>query len=423
MTYPESVRLLYSLGNEIKTAKLGLDRIERLLEELGSPHRGGRFVHVAGTNGKGSTCAMIEAGLRAAGLRTGLYTSPHLVEPTERIRIDGAPVEPGWFAAACHAVHKAAERLLAADALDCHPTYFETVTAMAFTLFRELRVDVAVLEVGLGGRLDATNVVQPELAIITPIDFDHEVFLGKSLEAIAAEKAGILKRGSMALFAPQRSEVEPVLVEHAAAAGIAPTQASGWEIREVEIHALGNRFTAIGRNTVHVECPLAGEHQVTNARTAVAALELLGTQAMAIEDGIRSVRWPGRLERVAERPEIILDGAHNPAGARALANYIRRFHSGRRVWLVYGAMRDKAVAEMAGILAPVAGEVILTAPAQARAVRPEILLELFDHPRARTAPDVSSALALARTEAGAGDAVFVTGSLFLVGEARAALVQ
>ncbi len=274
MTYPESVRLLYSLGNEVKTAKLGLDRIERLLEALGSPHRGGRFVHVAGTNGKGSTCAMIESGLRAAGLRTGLYTSPHLVEPAERIRIGGVPVSPEQFAGACQAVHQACERLLAAGALECHPTYFETVTAMAFVLFRELRVDVAVLEVGLGGRLDATNVVAPELAIITPIDFDHEAFLGKSLEAIAAEKAGILKRGSMALLAPQRPEVDPVLREHAAAAGIAPSLASEWEIRDLELDALGNRFTAAGRALVRVECRLAGEHQVANALTAVAALEL-----------------------------------------------------------------------------------------------------------------------------------------------------
>ena len=422
MTYPESVRLLYSLGNEIKTAKLGLDRIERLLEALGSPHRAGRFVHVAGTNGKGSTCAMIESGLRAAGLRTGLYTSPHLVEPTERIRIGGVPISPDQFAQACQTVHQACERLLAAGALECHPTYFETVTAMAFVLFRELRVDVAVLEVGLGGRLDATNVVAPDLAIITPIDFDHEAFLGKSLEAIAAEKAGILKPGSMALLAPQRPEVDPVLREHAAVTGITPTLASEWEIRDLELDALGHRFTAAGRACVRVECRLAGEHQVTNALTAVAALELLGVPAAAIERGIRAARWPGRLERVAQEPDIFLDGAHNPAGARALAAYVRRFHAGRRVWLVFGAMRDKAAAEMGGILAPVANQVILTAPAQARAVRPQILLELFDHPRARAAPDLAAALTLIE-EAAPGDVIFITGSLFLVGEARARLVQ
>jgi dihydrofolate synthase/folylpolyglutamate synthase len=420
MTYPEAVRLLYSLGHETRAARLGLDRIERLLAELGSPHRAARWVHVAGTNGKGSTCAMIEAGLRAAGLRTGLYTSPHLVEPTERIRIDGAPVEPEQFAAACQTAHEAAERLLAAGVLDRHPTYFETVTAMAFLLFRERGVEIAVLEVGLGGRLDATNVVEPELAVITPIDFDHEAYLGKSLEAIAAEKAGILKPGAMALVAPQRPEVEPILAAQAAAAGVTPRRCSEWAVQDVELEALGSRFRAAGRQKLRIECPLAGEHQLTNALTAAAALELLGVPAPAIESGIGAARWPGRLERVAERPDIFLDGAHNPAGARALAAYIRRFHAGRPVWLVYGAMRDKAVAEMAGILAPTAEVVILTAPGEERAVRPEVLVQLFDHPRARAAASVGEALALARGAPPDG-AVFVTGSLYLVGEARARL--
>jgi dihydrofolate synthase/folylpolyglutamate synthase len=186
----------------------------------------------------------------------------------------------------------------------------------------------------------------------------------------------------------------------------------------VELHALGSRFTAAGRETLRIECPLAGEHQLTNALAAAAALELVGITAPAIEGGIRAARWPGRLERVSERPDIFLDGAHNPAGARALAAYIRRFHAGRRIWLVYAAMRDKAVAEMAGILAPLADVVILTAPAEVRAVRPEILAQLFDHPRARAAANLDEALALARG-APPEDVVFVTGSLFLVGQARA----
>src|ERR1700704_4278595 len=202
MTYPEVVRFLYSLGNEIQTAKFGLDRITRLLKALGDPHRAGRFVHVAGTNRKGSTCAMIEAGLRAAGIRTGLFTSPHLIEPTARIQIDGIPVTPAAFERALNVVHEIAETL----DLDCHPTYFETVTAMAFWLFREKHVHTAVIEVGLGGRLDSTNVVQPVLTVITPIDFDHEAYLGHTIEAIAGEKAGILKPGVPAVSAPQRPE-------------------------------------------------------------------------------------------------------------------------------------------------------------------------------------------------------------------------
>jgi dihydrofolate synthase/folylpolyglutamate synthase len=422
MNYQETVRFLYSLGNEVKAAKLGLERMTGLLEALGRPHRDGAFVHVAGTNGKGSTCALIESGLRAAGFKTGLYTSPHLVEPIERIRIAGQPVTHDQFAAAFAPVHAAAERLLADGVLDAHPTYFETVTAMAFLVFRDFGAEIVVLEVGLGGRLDATNVVTPRLAVITPVDFDHESFLGKSLEAIASEKAGILKRGAPAVFSAQRPEVARTLDAHAAALGIEPIRTSRWQVRDLELDAGGSRFLAAGPRELRMECPLAGEHQVENALTALTALDSLGVPPEAIRSGIRQARWPGRLERVASAPDIILDGAHNPAGARALARYIERFFAGRRVWLIYGAMRDKAVAEMAGILFPLAYQVILTAPAQARAVRPEILLDLVDHPRVRVAAPLAEALALVRREAAPEDAVFISGSLFLVGEARQRLL-
>ena len=205
MNYPDSVQFLYALGNEIKTAKLGLERTQAVLEALGRPQDRTSFVHVAGTNGKGSTCAMIASALRAQGRRTGLFTSPHLAEPTERISLNGRPISPARFSDAFYRVHLAVEELLARDAIDLHTTYFETVTAMALLVFAEEQVDLAVLEVGLGGRLDATNVVMPELCIITPVDFDHEAFLGRSLESIAAEKAGILKAGVPAVFAPQRT--------------------------------------------------------------------------------------------------------------------------------------------------------------------------------------------------------------------------
>jgi len=421
VNYPDSVRFLYALSNEARTAELGLARMTALLEELGDPHRATPCVHVAGTNGKGSTCAMIESAARAAGLRTGLYTSPHLIEPTERIRLQGRPISPEWFAEAFREVHEAAERLLRRGVLERHPTYFETVTAMAFLVFRRRQVELAVLEVGLGGRLDATNVVQPRVAVITPVDFDHEKYLGKSLEAIAAEKAGILKPGVPAVFAPQRPEVVPVLQARAAAAGVETIwSAARWRAEDVRLEASGSRFEAVGPGRLAIACPLPGEHQVGNALTAIAALERLGVPAPAIEEGIRRVEWPGRLERVRAAPEIYLDGAHNPAGARALAAYIERFHRGRRVWLIYGAMRDKAVEEMAAILFPLADEVIATAPAQARAVRPELIRELADHPRLRTAPTLDDALGLL-AQASPSDAVFITGSLFLVGEARAAL--
>ena len=417
-TYDDTVRFLYSLGNEVRAAKLGLDRMTVLLESLRSPHRECACVHVAGTNGKGSTCAMIESGLRAAGFRTGLYTSPHLSEPVERIRIAGEPVTREQFAAAFQPVHEAAERLMAEGRLEAHPTYFETVTAMAFLLFRDLGAGIVVLEVGLGGRLDATNVVTPRLAVITAVDFDHEGFLGASLESIAAEKAGILKRGVPAVFAAQRPEAAATLEAHAAALGIEPIHTSVWQVRDLALDRRGSRFLASGPKNLRIDCPLAGEHQVENALTALTALDALGLPPEAVRDGIRQTRWPGRLERVSEAPEIILDGAHNPAGARALARYIERFFAGRRVWLVYGAMRDKAVAEMAGILFPLAHQVILTAPAQARAVRPGLLLELVDHPRIRAVPRLADALDIVRREAAPEDAVFISGSLFLVGDAR-----
>jgi len=412
MTYAESVRYLYSLGNEVLTAKLGLERITRLLEALGNPHRACRWVHVAGTNGKGSTCAMIEAGLRAAGVRTGLYISPHLLEPTERIQISGQPVSREQFTRAFLKVHETAERMLASGELDMHPTYFETVTAMAFVLFADAKLDTGVLEVGLGGRLDATNVATPELCVITPIDYDHQNFLGDTIEQIAAEKAGILKPGVPAVFAEQRPEAEAILRTQAKAPY---TLSREWPIVDLAMDARGSRFRLRGPDRcVEILCPLAGEHQVENARVAAIAMVQLGVSSA----GISATHWPARLEQVSVRPEIIIDGAHNPAGTRALAAYIRRFYSGRRIWIVYGALRDKAVVEMTSILFPLADRVIVTAPANSRAMPPEDIPApgaLLTHSIAEAFTQLS--------EAAPEDAVFIAGSLYLAGEARALFIK
>lgn len=416
MNYPDSVRFLYSLGNELKTAKFDLERITVLLEALGNPHRRGRFVHVAGTNGKGSTCAMIESCLRAAGMRTGLYTSPHLLEPTERIRVNGVPVGPEEFAAAFDRVHQTAESLLAAQKLDLHPTYFETVTAMAFWIFAEAKLDLSVIEVGLGGRLDATNVVHPELAVVTPIDFDHEAYLGKSVQSIAAEKAGILKPEVPAVFAAQRAEAAVVLDVKAAELNVAVTHSRDLPIEDLQLHRRGSAFRADG---MRIACPLAGLHQVENARTAISALRLLHVPEAAIEKGIARVEWPGRLERLSENPEIVGDGAHNPAGARALAAYIDQFYGQQPIRLIYGAMRDKAVEEVVGILFPRFAEVIATAPKQARALDPAIYPSLIDHPNLRIAGNLETAVHEARNSRWP---LFITGSLFLVAEARGLLL-
>jgi len=419
MNYPDSVRYLYSLGNELRTAKFGLETITALLGALGHPERACRFVHVAGTNGKGSTCAMLESGLRAAGIRTGLYTSPHLDEPTERIQIGGHPVSQTQFAEAFDRVHQAAEGLIRDGALDYHPTYFETVTAMAFVLFQQLRADKVVLEVGLGGRLDATNVVMPELSVITRVDFDHEAFLGRSIEAIASEKAGILKPGIPAILASQRPEAAATLRARAVAVDCPIIEASDWRVEDCILDLRGSRFTARRDRecAVQARCPLAGEHQVENAQTAIAALHALGVSREAIEAGIAETRWPGRLELISSRPEIILDGAHNPSGARALVSYIQRFYVDRKITLIYGAMRDKAVVEMTAILFPAADSVIVTAPNQERATRPETIRDLGERQDVRIAQSVAEALQWVK-DAGPDEVVFVTGSLFMVAEAR-----
>jgi dihydrofolate synthase/folylpolyglutamate synthase len=420
MNFADTVRFLYSLGPELKTVKWDLARIETLLAALGSPHRKGRFIHVAGTNGKGSTCAMMASALRVSGLRTGLYTSPHLLNPRERIQIDGDLISEQAWCDAFEAVHAAAERLLAQEEIDAHPSFFETVTAMAFFAFPRASVEVVVLETGLGGRLDATNLVDPEIAVITPIDFDHEAFLGSSIESIATEKAGILKPGRPAVFAEQRPEAYGILERRALELDIPVTLSTAWRVEDLHIEKFGSRFTLAADEEIPIICPLPGEHQVENARTAVAALNVFGVSAAAIERGIERAQWPGRLERVATNPDIILDGAHNPAGARALAAYIQRFFRSEPVRIIYGAMRDKAVDEVIGTLFPPAAEVILTAPDQPRALNPESIAQASDHPNVRVAASVIDALRMARDKP---MTTFVTGSLFLVGEARAALAR
>jgi dihydrofolate synthase/folylpolyglutamate synthase len=418
MNFAETARFLYSLGPELKTVKWSLDRIGMLLAALGNPQQSGRFIHVAGTNGKGSTCAMMASALGVSGLRTGLYTSPHLNNPRERIQIDGELITEEAWCEAFEAVHAAAEGLLAREEIDAHPSFFETLTAMAFVAFRSASVEVVVLETGLGGRLDATNLVNPEIAVITPIDFDHEAFLGSSIESIAAEKAGILKPGRPTVFAEQRPEAFHILERRAMEMDIPVTLSSQWRVGDLHVERFGSRFTLAGDEEIPIVCPLAGEHQVENARTAVAALKVFGVSTAAIGKGIESAKWPGRLERVAADPDIILDGAHNPAGARALAGYIQRFFGEEPVRIIYGAMRDKAVDEVIGTLFPLAAEVILTAPDQPRALNPESLAAVSDHPNLRIAATITDALRMARDRP---MTTFVTGSLFLVGEARTAL--
>ena len=418
MSYPDSVHYLYSLGNELTMgAKLGLERMQTLLAKLDNPERGQKFVHVAGTNGKGSTCAMIANALRHGRRRVGLYTSPHLIEPTERIQIDGHAITEGNFVQAFETVHNAAEALLRNDELDAHPSYFETLSAMSLIIFRE-GCDISVMEVGLGGRLDATNVINPDLCVITPISFDHESFLGNTLKAIASEKAGILKSGVPVVLSKQCTEAEAVVLRRARELNCEVLRTSDLNVSNVQVTADGSAFAVGG---MPFRCALRGGHQIDNALSAMLACRKLGLEPSAIQAGLSEVNWPGRLEFVAREPDFVLDGAHNPAGATALAAYIREFCAARSVWLVYGAMRDKAIEEVTNQLFPLADRVILTAPNISRALRPEAILALTDHRNPVITQTLAEAIEMART-APREAIVFFAGSLFLVGEARGLLI-
>ncbi len=430
MSYSEAVEYLMSLLGDIRGSNFGLQRMETLTACLGEPQDSFRVVHVAGTNGKGSTAAMIESGLHAAGYSTGLYTSPHLVRFNERFKINGHDASDEQFAAAVAEGCAANERLAAADGGERHATLFETVTAAAFCAFRRASVDWGVIEVGLGGRLDATNVVRPEVAVITPIDFDHEAFLGKSAQFIAEEKAGILKRGSKVVMAPQRPQAAEVLVKRAAELGVPLVQVGvDWRAADVT-HLKGYyRFNALKitghtvADRLSITLPLAGGHQIENALAAIAALDALGIGGREIRNGIGHARWPGRLEYVEGQPAILLDAAHNPAGARVLARFLEKHHAGRTIHLIYGAVRDKAIDEVADVLFPHVHRVILTRSRVSRSTSPETLRQMVDHlhERIETAPAAEQAIELARRTAKPEDLIVIAGSIFLIGEAKETL--
>ena len=435
MTYEESVRALLALGRELaspqqaRVQKFGLENISILAEALGNPHRAIPCAHIAGTNGKGSTAAMLDSILRAAGLRTGLYTSPHLERINERIRIDGNDISDLDFAAAWTRVRATIEALLASAKLAAHPTYFECVTAMAFVAFAKAEVDFAIYEVGLGGRLDSTNIVQPEVAVITSIDFDHEDFLGHSIEEIASEKAGIIKPGAWVASSAERPEARAVISRRSKEVDARLVEIdSAWRIEEER--SSGGCYRAVvspvhSHKRLAIEPPLAGRFQIRNALAAATAARLLGERGFpvddkAIEGGIRAARWPGRLERLAESPAIYLDGTHNPSGARELLRFWDENLKGRRLLLVYGAMRDKAVDEIAGLLFPAVDFVILTEPHQPRAISAPLLAEMTSHlaKKSTVVRDPGEALERAIAMASPEDAVFATGSLYLVGDLR-----
>src|ERR1700687_4432417 len=360
MKYEASVRYLLSLGRELaaptqaSATKFDLENILALRETLGRPDRAYPAAHIAGTNGKGSTAAFLESVLRHAGFRTGLNTSPHLEKINERIRINGEEIGDDSFAETFTRIQVLIEELLAAGNLRAHPTYFECVTAMAFEYFARERVKFGVFEVGLGGRLDATNILSPLVTIITRIDFDHENFLGHSLNAIAAEKAGILKPGVPLVLAEQRPEAREVILARAKALAcpvVEPPQMFRVDRESMQGGSVRARVTEADSGTIFEIAPsLPGRFQLQNALNAVAAARLLCERGFrissdAITQGIANSVWPGRLKKLHSSPDVYLDGAHNPAAARELAHFLEQNFSCRKVWLIYAALRDKAVAQ------------------------------------------------------------------------------
>lgn len=445
MQYADALRYLYSLGNEVLTAKLGLHNISTLLESLGNPHRHYDSVLIAGTNGKGSVAAFVESALRRSGMNAGLYTSPHLMRIEERVRVQGSFISAEEFARLTQRVKDRVGELNSPHAssqapgrLDRHPTYFEMVTAIGFCYFAERNVDVAVLEVGLGGRLDATNVVDPRVAVITNVDYDHQKYLGNRLEEIAMEKAGIIKprsdwkAGPLSVVCTSDDPVVRNIVEEQCRATGAHCIHALDEARvEAEPDTLGRfrlKVTFPRGLTLDLRIPLPGEHQVRNAVAAIRALMVLQTEGFPIDaedikEGIETARWPGRLELVGGEPPIILDGAHNLAGAESLRKYCEQFLRSKRLVLVFGVMRDKDVAEIAGRLFPLASDIVLTAAESERSAEPAwIAAQLPEYQSLyHCTRSPQEALSVARNLVSPDGIILAAGSLLLVGDLQRTL--
>ena len=390
MRYEEAVDWVYS--TQLFGMKLGLESIADVLSALSVPLEGQRFVHVAGTNGKGSVCAMAESVLREAGYRTGLFTSPHLISYRERIVVDGEMVPEELVAAGLSHIRELVEDW------DTHPTFFEITLALAMWVFAERGIEVGVLETGMGGRLDATNVIEPDVSVITPIALDHTQWLGETIEAIAAEKGGIIKPGVPVVCSPQLPAAAEVLERIA--------EERGAPLRWVEAAYAG-------------EVGLAGEHQKLNAAVAIAALRAAPFEipAESVGAGVASVRWRARFQRLG--PRLVVDGAHNPAAAAATVETWRQTFGDRKATVVFGVVESKDVRGVLDLIGRIAGRWIFCEVNSVRGIPPgDLVTQVADRQiGAAVATGVGEALQLAEED----DLVLVCGSLFLAGEALSLL--
>ena len=438
MSYESAVASMFALGHELASTpshKFDLEHMRVLLRALGHPERTFPSVLIAGTNGKGSTAATLASILCASGLKSGLYTSPHLIRINERIRI-GEQISDEDFTQLHRDVDTAAEQLVAAGEVPWHPSFFEMMTAIAFRYFARERVNAAVLEVGMGGRLDATNVVEPLVSVIADISLDHQKYLGNTVSEIAREKAGIIRPGGAVVTLPQQPAANDVIgntILEMGATGISavqyvpPVSPASAEYHKAQTGRSQYPLEVMGKQIL-VDTPLVGRHQLRNVALAITAAEQVakkgftGITAESIERGIRDTTWPGRFQIIEPKqgwPEIVLDVAHNPAGAWALRSALSERYDDRPLIFVVGAMRDKAISEMAEILFPMAERVIATQPQNPRAAMPEEIRQAA----ARTGTDIEcvaavpAAIERAREAALPDGVIVVTGSIYLVGEA------
>jgi dihydrofolate synthase / folylpolyglutamate synthase len=426
MNFDEALSYLLSLGHETLTIKLGLTNTETLLAALGNPYQHFRSVQIAGTNGKGSTAVMLASICRAAGVRVGLFTSPHLISITERIILNGQEISPEEFARYTSIVKATADGLVADGQLQALPTFFEHITAIALLAFREAGIELAVLETGLGGRLDSTTAAGAEVVAITPIAMDHQEYLGNTLAEIAAEKAAIIRPGVTAIVAPQKAAAMDVIVTRAAGGGVEPQLVQSDCAEFISASTDGRCCVTFktDRDTYEkVLLGLRGRHQMVNAATVIALAEALRERGFsisknAIVNGLENARHAGRLELWPAPTRMLFDGAHNPAAAQALHDYLYEFVT-EPITMIFGAMRDKELDEMAALLFPKADELILTSMDNPRAATAGLLFEVahqvIDEQKISQVPSPLEALKLAKQLTGGADLICVTGSLYLVG--------
>jgi len=432
-SYKEALNYLNSLINYEKKLDLAynrrlfnLSRMKAILERLGNPHLSLKAVHIAGTKGKGSTAAIVTSILNSAGYKVGLYTSPHLISPRERIRIGNELIKEEEFSLYLERI-KAVVENIKYEGTSLHPTFFEVYTALAFTYFYHKGVDIAVVEVGLGGRLDATNVIRPLVEVITPVSFDHTQQLGNEITSIAKEKAGIIKPGSKVVISRQEREVISLLQKIC-------------KQRDVRFYKVGedikfNLKKATPRYQVFdvdgilqkyssIFLPLPGEHQLWNATTAIGVVELLQEYGFAVpvesvKSGISSVKWPGRIQMIARKPVTLVDCAHNGASAQCLAKFLREFYPGKNIIIIMGILKNKDLKTIAEALCPLAMRVVVTHINSPRALSvDEIYAKIKGYCREKPIKEwnLKRALGLARRIAGEDGVVCITGSIYLVGE-------